>query len=106
MNISKFLFKSSKVAAFVICFTFYLSFFVNANAQNQTYLNQSDTSSPRVIATVPAEIAELPKTGVPLAVWGLAALAPLGLKLRKKGQSTEHKNSTPNTIWINRQLDK
>ena len=63
---------------------------------------------PRVVQTVPAEIAELPKTGIPLIAWGLAALIPVGFKLRKNGKRTEKKSEeeTASSIWLKRELKK
>lgn len=65
--------------------------------------NASD--APRVTSSTPTDLSELPRTGLPLAAWALGALAPIGLKFLK-GKKEETIDSSPNSIWTNRQLKK
>ncbi len=62
--------------------------------------------SPKVVSSTQTDIKELPKTGLPLALWGVSALIPLGLKLRKNGSSSETEKVSANSIWMNRELQK
>ena len=62
--------------------------------------------TPQVIGKSTVSVTELPKTGLPLAVWGVSALAPLGLKLRKKGVSSSEDEVSANSIWMTRELEK
>jgi hypothetical protein len=64
----------------------------------------SDTQNPQVVTSTPTDLSELPRTGIPLAAWALGALAPIGLKFLKKDRKTEMNESSPNSIWTQRQL--
>lgn len=87
----------------------------NTNTQNQTQTNNqsvnitnsssSTASAPQ--GTVLAAASTLPKTGLPLTVWGLMSLVPIGLKVRKfaKGFGKDASDS-PNYIWEERQFKK
>jgi hypothetical protein len=66
----------------------------------------SDTQTPQVVTSTPTDLSELPRTGIPLAAWALGALAPIGLKFLKNDRKTEINESSPNSIWHNRQMDK
>lgn len=66
----------------------------------------SSATEPKVLTTAAtdASVTELPKTGLPLAAWGISALLPLGLKMRKNKKSDQE--SSVNSIWMVRQLNK
>jgi hypothetical protein len=78
---------------------------VLAAAGTNTTVNPTTPAQPKVESTaVNAAITELPRTGLPLAAWGISALLPLGLKFRK-GKKTDNELSV-NSIWIKRQISK
>jgi len=63
-------------------------------------------TQPKVLTTAGTSpsVTELPRTGLPLAAWGISALLPLGLKMRKNKKSDQE--SSVNSIWMTRQLNK
>lgn len=65
------------------------------------------SSVPKVITTAGAanpqqQVTELPKTGLPLVAWGLAALLPMGFKLKSK--KVFKNNNLANSTWEERQF--
>jgi hypothetical protein len=60
-------------------------------------------SQPGVTYVAPSNVYELPRTGLPLIAWGVAALLPFGLKLRRFGRGQQN-GSTPHTLWEKRQF--
>ncbi len=69
------------------------------------------SAQPKVTGSLPMEITELPRTGFPLAAWGLAALIPIGTKLIKTGSkkkpgdhSGKAEELNANTIWVEKQF--
>jgi hypothetical protein len=81
---------------------------VNAPKVTASPSVQVSVTAPKVVYTVPAELKELPRTGLPLVVWGISALAPLGIKLRKNGKGQQESSSefSANSIWTERELNK
>ena len=73
-----------------------------AGTTRQVQGNQIVCVHSAAVVTV-AGVKELPKTGLPLAVWAAAAFVPAGLKLRrfKRGLSNDL-SSHPNYIWEDR----
>lgn len=61
-------------------------------------------SQPQVTYKTADAVGELPRTGLPLAAWGVSALLPLGLKLRKSKKVNDE--TSANSIWTSRQLEK
>jgi hypothetical protein len=62
--------------------------------------------APQILSSEPTKIKELPKTGLPLALWGISALAPIGFMLKKKDANSQDYEDTANSQWIKRQLEK
>lgn len=55
---------------------------------------------------VAGNVVELPKTGLPIAAWGLTALAPLGFRLRRFGNSLKKSTSVAQYLWRKREFEK
>ncbi len=60
-------------------------------------------TTPVAITQQPVSTKELPRTGLPIAGFGLASLFPIGLKIRKLGQKSQEALSA-SSIWAQRQL--
>jgi hypothetical protein len=95
------------VTALVLVFVALQTSVASASAQEQKKpVVRNADSQPRVVNTVPADIAELPRTGFPLIAWGIAALIPFGYKLRKTNKKDHDLDLSPQSVWMKRQLDK
>ncbi|RJO60710.1 hypothetical protein C4544_04535 [candidate division WS5 bacterium] len=89
----------------------------NRNSQDQTQNNNQTVNVTQSTAAVSAPVVaqaavkpivapvkELPKTGLPLAVWALASLLPAGLGMKRINKKTEQNNSSSNVnhVWRKR----
>lgn len=64
------------------------------------------SAQPKVVEVAGVtSVKELPKTGAPLAAWGLISLLPIGIRLRRFGSSFK-KLANANFIWEERELKK
>lgn len=81
---------------------------VNVNVSAPTPVVQGAPQAIAGVSTI-GEIKELPKTGLPLLVWGLAGLGPLGMGLIRKSKGSEDSQDnadSANYIWQKREISK
>ncbi len=65
----------------------------------------TQAAAPQVITQAQTPVKELPKTGLPLAAWGLASLLPAGFGI-SKFRKTNNPTDSPNSLWIKKQFRK
>ncbi len=63
-------------------------------------------AEPKVVYQAPAEVRELPKTGLPLAAWFLSGLVPVGVKLKRFGKGDNGSVNPALNIWQTRTMLK
>lgn len=65
----------------------------------------SPSTVPQVIYTVPTQLVQLPKTGLPETAMALSALLPAGFALKKYGfkKSSSASEDSANSIWLEKQ---
>ena len=77
---------------------------INNPVTTKEVVKEVYVSTPKVVSQVKGEVAELPKTGLPLAALALGGLMPAGFGIRrfmKKDQAEQNANS----IWTEKQLN-
>lgn len=81
--------------------------YTGSNHPIQPKTIKTSGAQPKVTGSVKSDIEELPRTGVPAIMWGLAAIAPVGYSLRNKFKGNK-KNSgeSAHSVWIKRELQK
>ncbi len=80
---------------------------VNVNqTQNQTANGGLGGNAVVNIEQRSPEVAQLPKTGLPLAAWALTGLTPVGVVLKKFGKNKDLIEQSPNFIWQSREFSK
>jgi hypothetical protein len=70
----------------------------------ETVITQA--AAPQVITQAQTPVKELPKTGLPLAAWGLASLLPGVLGINQFRKKKHQSSDSPNSLWIEKQFKK